>query len=50
MSTSAKILIVDDSQAIHDILGKLFSHGEDGATHLILHADNGQAALDNPPF
>ncbi len=46
MNTAAKILIVDDNQTIHNILEKLFSRGEDGVTNLILHADNGQEALD----
>lgn len=46
MNKAAKILIVDDNPVIHDILGKLFSRGEDGAVQSILHADNGQAALD----
>jgi len=45
MNTAAKILIVDDNPSIHDIMGKLFYHGDDGATHTILHADNGQEAL-----
>jgi CheY-like chemotaxis protein len=46
MNSTAKILIVDDHPVIHDILEKLFSRGEVGATPLILHADNGQTALD----
>ena len=45
MNTAAKILIVDDNPTIHDILGKFLSCGDDGATHLILHADHGQSAL-----
>ena len=45
MTISAKILIVDDNPIIHDMIGKLLSRGDDGQTHLILHADNGQAAL-----
>lgn len=47
MNTAAKILIVDDNQIIHEILEKLFaSRGENAANPLILHADNGQVALD----
>ncbi|MDD2364637.1 MAG: ATP-binding protein [Desulfuromonadaceae bacterium] len=46
MYNTAKILIVDDNQNIHDILERLFSRGEDGSPQLILHADNGRVALD----
>ena len=46
MNSTAKILIVDDEQSIHEILENLFSRGDFGVTPLILHANNGQVALD----
>ncbi|MEI6306746.1 MAG: response regulator [Deltaproteobacteria bacterium] len=47
MNKTAKILVVDDNPAIHDILTKLFvSRAEVGGTGLTLHADNGLEALE----
>ena len=46
MNYSTKILIVDDEQNIHEILENVFSHSDFGANPLILHAENGQVALN----
>jgi len=47
MNSAAKILIADDNPDIHDIMDNLFTSRRDESTSpLILHAGNGQAALD----
>lgn len=46
MNSAAKILIVDDNPAIHQILEPILMSRGTGAASLILHADNGRAALD----
>jgi len=48
MNSTAKILIVDDNAAIHEILEKLFITGNDTdfLRPVVLHADNGLDALE----